>query len=182
MSRADGVYERGTSDQTSIVWFLSFGDLLTLLVCFFFVLTPWARFNTAHDPRKEALRGASSGINASGTQLAISSLGGTGVSRSREVVVRPSGEGVSREALERALFSAWASISEKGAGKELSLSVRLCPVKDQAEILAMILPVLEQSKKQWRSWSVEAADACTEEAAEAGREGEIVVVLEFSEA
>lgn len=27
----------------SVVWFISFGDLLTLLLCFFLVLTPWDR-------------------------------------------------------------------------------------------------------------------------------------------
>lgn len=27
----------------SVVWYLSFGDLLTLLLCFFLVLTPWTR-------------------------------------------------------------------------------------------------------------------------------------------
>lgn len=29
----------------SVVWFISFGDLLTLLLCFFLVLTPWKQLN-----------------------------------------------------------------------------------------------------------------------------------------
>lgn len=33
----------------SVVWFISFGDLLTLLLCFFLVLTPWDRLK---DPAK----------------------------------------------------------------------------------------------------------------------------------
>ena len=35
----------GTSEGQpgSVVWFISFGDLLTLLLCFFLVLTPWDR-------------------------------------------------------------------------------------------------------------------------------------------
>jgi flagellar motor protein MotB len=34
-----------TNDQSSVVWFISFGDLLTLLLCFFLVLTPWERLS-----------------------------------------------------------------------------------------------------------------------------------------
>jgi hypothetical protein len=30
-----------------VVWFISFGDLLTLLLCFFLVLTPWERLKEA---------------------------------------------------------------------------------------------------------------------------------------
>jgi len=29
----------------SVVWYISFGDLLTLLLCFFLVLTPWDQLN-----------------------------------------------------------------------------------------------------------------------------------------
>jgi hypothetical protein len=32
----------------SIVWSISFGDLLTLLVCFFLVLTPWDKLKVQH--------------------------------------------------------------------------------------------------------------------------------------
>jgi hypothetical protein len=31
------------SQPGSVVWFISFGDLLTLLLCFFLVLTPWEK-------------------------------------------------------------------------------------------------------------------------------------------
>ena len=32
---------RASSNPEAVVWFISFGDLLTLLLCFFLVLTPW---------------------------------------------------------------------------------------------------------------------------------------------
>lgn len=35
----------------SVVWFISFGDLLTLLLCFFLVLTPWDRLQKVKDPQ-----------------------------------------------------------------------------------------------------------------------------------
>lgn len=33
----------------SVVWYLSFGDLLTLLLCFFLVLTPWSKAGQRQD-------------------------------------------------------------------------------------------------------------------------------------
>ena len=38
----------------SVVWFISFGDLLTLLLCFFLVLTPWDRLKSV--PNTQSLR------------------------------------------------------------------------------------------------------------------------------
>jgi flagellar motor protein MotB len=39
--------DRGVAnEQSSVVWFISFGDLLTLLLCFFLVLTPWDRLHS----------------------------------------------------------------------------------------------------------------------------------------
>ena len=34
---------------SSVVWYISFGDLLTLLLCFFLVLTPWKNPNNRHN-------------------------------------------------------------------------------------------------------------------------------------
>lgn len=36
----------------SVVWFISFGDLLTLLLCFFLVLTPWGQLTANPDRDK----------------------------------------------------------------------------------------------------------------------------------
>jgi hypothetical protein len=36
-------HQAGEGQPGSVVWFISFGDLLTLLLCFFLVLTPWDR-------------------------------------------------------------------------------------------------------------------------------------------
>ena len=35
--------QHASSQPGSVVWFISFGDLLTLLLCFFLVLTPWEK-------------------------------------------------------------------------------------------------------------------------------------------
>jgi hypothetical protein len=43
------------SDGTpgSVVWYISFGDLLTLLLCFFLVLTPWDRLKSGGNSQSE---------------------------------------------------------------------------------------------------------------------------------
>jgi hypothetical protein len=40
--KTNGVASQG-AENASVVWFISFGDLLTLLLCFFLCLTPWDR-------------------------------------------------------------------------------------------------------------------------------------------
>lgn len=41
-----------SGEAASIVWSISFGDLLTLLVCFFLVLTPWDKLKIPPKPQK----------------------------------------------------------------------------------------------------------------------------------
>ena len=40
-------YSSGDGQPGSAAWFISFGDLLTLLLCFFLVLTPWGRLGAS---------------------------------------------------------------------------------------------------------------------------------------
>jgi hypothetical protein len=61
----------GEGQPGSVVWFISFGDLLTLLLCFFLVLTPWQHLKRS--PDVESLRGINADSvpkNPSGTTLA----------------------------------------------------------------------------------------------------------------
>lgn len=50
-------YRAADGQPGSVVWFISFGDLLTLLLCFFLVLTPWDRLKEGKNT--ESLRAAS---------------------------------------------------------------------------------------------------------------------------
>lgn len=61
----------GEGQPGSVVWFISFGDLLTLLLCFFLVLTPWQHLKRS--PDVQSLRGInrdSLSNNSSGTTFA----------------------------------------------------------------------------------------------------------------
>jgi len=61
----------GEGQPGSVVWFISFGDLLTLLLCFFLVLTPWQHLKRSPDVQSlRVINGDSLLKNPSGTTFA----------------------------------------------------------------------------------------------------------------
>lgn len=68
---------RGGGDNASVVWFISFGDLLTLLLCFFLCLTPWDRLG-------QGAKGESNQGVAENPQ-SVSSFGTSFASKARRV-------------------------------------------------------------------------------------------------
>lgn len=72
---------------TGLVWLISFGDLLTLLVCFFLVLTPWSAGHLKEVQRQQQLTTTQAPTENPGTSLASQS-GGLSVSRERLVIAR----------------------------------------------------------------------------------------------
>jgi hypothetical protein len=62
----------------SVVWFISFGDLLTLLVCFFLVLTPWDKLQRATNNKAiQEVKMAPRGLEGLGTTLAHNATSAT---------------------------------------------------------------------------------------------------------
>ena len=69
-------FGNGTSSGVgSLSWYISFGDLLTLLLCFFLVLTPWEKLSVAPVPsispvlRSDAVADGGAGTNFAGSVL-----------------------------------------------------------------------------------------------------------------
>lgn len=62
---------KSAPQSASLVWLISFGDLLTLLVCFFLVLTPWEKFTAASLPQSDsAVTQVERDFASTGTQFA----------------------------------------------------------------------------------------------------------------
>jgi hypothetical protein len=61
----------GGGDNASVVWFISFGDLLTLLLCFFLCLTPWDRLGKVakSEPKQDVAENPQS-VSSFGTSFA----------------------------------------------------------------------------------------------------------------
>ncbi len=58
--------QHASSQPGSVVWFISFGDLLTLLLCFFLVLTPWEKLRPTGNLKAKQEVAPAAGV---GTQL-----------------------------------------------------------------------------------------------------------------
>jgi len=71
-----------SSGAASTAWLISFGDLLTLLVCFFLVLTQWRTESLPNSTRKSSVHTPLRGNVGPGTPFAESTVG-----RSEGVVV-----------------------------------------------------------------------------------------------
>lgn len=69
--------QHASSQSGSVVWFISFGDLLTLLLCFFLVLTPWEKLRPTANPKikQEVVSTARGGMQL-GTVFAPSNVEG----------------------------------------------------------------------------------------------------------
>jgi len=62
---------RASSNPEAVVWFISFGDLLTLLLCFFLVLTPWDQLKKRTNAQSlPSVNGQSEMVARAGTALA----------------------------------------------------------------------------------------------------------------
>jgi hypothetical protein len=106
-------YESSDGQPGSVVWFISFGDLLTLLLCFFLVLTPWDRLKKPENPElSSAVIPASIDPAIAGTTFASDlPLRGSVIKLELplfEGVGGSSGEGLSSAALSEELKRAWS--------------------------------------------------------------------------
>jgi hypothetical protein len=172
--------ESARDDQAATVWFISFGDLLTLLVCFFFVLTPQLTFNRDESETKEGLKVLGKGVAAHGTRFAYPPLGDTGVVRAQSPAEAFERADIRQADWRRELTQLWESYRMRGAVNPLDVSIRLCSGNDQQHIAATMLHEIERSRKQLRSWSLELAASCDRDLAESMSSEKVVAVLEFS--
>jgi hypothetical protein len=97
-----------------VVWFISFGDLLTLLLCFFLVLTPWDRLKKSSNTESlPTVTAQSDTIDNPGTTLASDlPLRGSVIALELPLFEGEgglSGEGLSSAALSRELTRAMPS-------------------------------------------------------------------------
>ena len=128
----------------SVVWFISFGDLLTLLLCFFLVLTPWDHLSGMVGGEKiQGVGGKLQPIQEAGTSLAEQSA-----RKEPELLAEiplhaelaASQDGVAEARLLAALED--ALLEHRGASG-LSLRVTVCaPHGAPAEALARVLPLV----------------------------------------
>ncbi len=169
------------AEQNAMVWSISFGDLLTLLVCFFFVLTPGLLPRQVQNVQNGALTSTNTPEFQSGTAFASSPLGVAGVVRSKLLVECGESSQAHNEAEQTSLAKAWADYRVLVANTPRDVAIRLCARAPQSEALELMLAEIERSKPYVRSWDVELYARCDESIESSSNEKQLCAVLEFSE-
>ena len=168
----------GTSHSPgSVVWFISFGDLLTLLLCFFLVLTPWDRLsNPIASEESQGVAPKNSSERPSGTSLAHQPTRGEPELLAAVPVhsgLMLSQDGVAEAKLLGALEDAMRP--HVGTGS-LKMTVVLCPAvaNQRGGFLAKVLPLVGSQGFSQAALEVEVAAVCDED--DVSKRGEEVAV------
>ncbi len=153
--------QRATIQPGSDVWFISFGDLLTLLLCFFLVLTPWDKLRPVANPKVKQEVGHSDLDSVElGTGFASSAL-----QRHSPVIadVPIHAEHVSGESL-GGLVSLANTLQQEVApfaGEAHSLTITVCdPSVDKIRIVAEIGRLTREFDREVLDVFIEVASDC----------------------
>jgi len=155
------MFPSGASQQGSVVWFISFGDLLTLLLCFFLVLTPWNRLNPINQSEVKQVLSPRGGEDASS---------GTGFARTkdRERLVVLAEFPIFQHSLAgqdnsdfRSLRQMIASEAPSVLREARSVAIRLCDRSvDRARLIAQVGALIEQQAERNVSMRIELSSGC----------------------
>ena len=128
------VSSRAQYDTASVVWFISFGDLLTLLVCFFLLLTPWGG---RHEPLKisknQEVTVGSHVAEADGTSFAYRPVGQKYMLLAEVPLLKSDLSSQPRVTREE-LTSVLRKYSTAGKDRSTSLFVRICDQSVRSEL------------------------------------------------
>jgi len=141
-----------------VVWSISFGDLLTLLVCFFLVLTPWKKLGAPPNPSgSDSIQGSDEAGDFSGIPIATSAIkhgyGQSSDTPQEGVVseiplwVSDVEQGYARAAvtITRSLSDEITRVSE--TARQIGVTIRLCEQSvDRSQVLEVVRGALASSK------------------------------------
>ena len=142
------IFRQESHQPGTVVWFISFGDLLTLLLCFFLVLTPWKDLAKRSDTaKKQEVSDALGSQGAVGITLAAVPAR----EEPRTVAEVPlydelvgSRDGVAEAQVLVALEQAFESLADV---KELATEVEVCGAGDvREEVSARVVPLVSGAR------------------------------------
>lgn len=169
-----------SSLDTATVWYVSFGDLLTLLLCFFLVLTPRFGVHDENSSSKERVTDSHTASLSTGTRLATQALAGTGVfARSIPITVSTSDlHDVS--AVQAQVLAGWNAFRGLVGADAYDVTVRLCSKDQREELLALVYRERLALGRQLRRLRIEAFSLCDATRWGVSPKREVVAVLDFS--
>ena len=161
----------------SVAWSISFGDLLTLLVCFFLVLTQsWAVAPILSHKDRQVISSGNA-VESPGTPLATVAVKEPGLpALTIEIPESLRGDGPVRT-ISQEFDEALVKLIKQTNGKRGYLTVRLCSQERDSELATEIHRLVERLRQQLTGWEVEASSVCAGEPRNAV--SDVVAVVEF---
>lgn len=149
------------ASAASLVWLISFGDLLTLLVCFFLVLTPWSKVNFGSNASKQPVISNLASDRLPGTSLANRSLGRRSSPESLgEFVLTRKAFSAGQEAqLQEVIESVSRKVSEDQSGTA-QMILEICGTFPRTEVLRRVGGGLAEKLKEQLALEVEIDGEC----------------------
>ena len=141
----------------SLVWLISFGDLLTLLVCFFLVLTPWNSLRARTDAKNALIPVGSDRQASNGTPLANSSVG----PKPGVIIELPIERGQLADATRNAAFTVTLrDVLTSPEAIHASVLLRVCGGDRREEIIRSVGSTLLKHKRSTQTISIELLGEC----------------------
>ena len=134
MNISRGRFTSTATSSCSDVWFVSFGDLLTLLVCFFLVLTPQTSASKEIQKPNQHVRDSQISHSVYGTNLAQRVVGGA-----LQGIVFPLFRGSTRGAAYPEMEAARFAVQSNDAVFGRQMVVKLCDAHIEEQEMAIVL-------------------------------------------
>jgi hypothetical protein len=152
---------QGSPSAANLVWLISFGDLLTLLVCFFLVLTPWSKVSFGAHATKQPVNSTLDSERLPGIAFANRSLGRTTSSEPLgEFVLTRNVFGAGQETgLQEVIESVARKVSEGKSGKTRMI-LEICTTFPPREVLRRVGGGLAERLKAQVALEVEIDGEC----------------------
>jgi hypothetical protein len=165
--------------DTSVVWLLSFGDLLTLLACAFLILTPRLAQSRKDPPQKELLKAVHGSVESDGTELAIHSLE---VSRapSKPVLLTLPAEGTGSTAEEINMLAAELSaVRSQIQAVQGTVKVSVCKAQYRFELVSNLYRELQAVTGEERELAFELMSNCDQLSKTVAPRRSLIAVVEI---
>jgi flagellar motor protein MotB len=152
---------RSSVQTASVVWWISFGDLLTLLLCFFLVLTPWDKLRASNQSKaKQELSKEPSPSGGFGTAFAKQQRGSQVEVLAEIPLYRDQFSG-EYQIEELSLFGSLATETEHIRSKVGSVALKLCDRGvDRLRIAAQVGALLASTREHASKVRIEFASSC----------------------
>lgn len=167
--------------DTSVVWLVSFGDLLTLLFCFFLVLTPRLGGMAVNRPTKEQLSSHDQPTKESGTLFASGALKAPRASRALIPVTVDKERLLDRVTRQQEAQSAFGLLGAKTLVHGHPIKVQVCEGDLSEENAGLLYAAAKRQYQSLQAFDFEYAVSCGEVIDGVSPSRAVVGVIEFSQ-